>query len=440
MPMILRVMCYRGRPPAAELSCMIETNASLGRAPGNDLVLDDPGKYISRNHASIDRREEGYYLLDTGSNPSVINGRLLGRGCETLLQAGDVLEIGDYQIVVECSPMPAADHPPASIGDMQTLAVFMPAAVPGPHPHPPQAPVALPTCEPLFDLAPMPGGSLDQDPLAGGNLALLYAAPSAMPAHRAFEDVCNAHLPPEQEALPIPFVPTPLGEVAEQIPEGYSALANLMAPLPAREPTCSSAAVPDCSVLTALLEGLGLPQLHIVSSPEALARQVGEMLREATGGAMNLLVARALHKRENAIEMTMIGALANNPLKFFPDVSSALNHMLTTDSPAYLTGVQALHAAFDDLKAHETAVVAGMHAALAEVVQRFEPARIARGIGPPGLCERLRPCKRRARLWARFDRLYRELVGDGDENLQQLFSERFSAAYPSQASRSRGTP
>ncbi|WP_444756869.1 type VI secretion system-associated FHA domain protein TagH [Pseudomonas sp. A014] len=465
MPVKLWVERYRGQPPAAELACLIDVAGTLGRAPGNDLVLDDPGKYISRSHARVERREGGYYLTDTGSNPSVINERLLGHGRETLLQAGDQLVIGDYQIGVALLAVEQADPDQTGVGATQTLAVFVPPAPVQPPPPPPlEAPVA-PRSEPGFSQP-----RVDTDALAAASI--LQGEPVFEPAPMlddplglnlfggqrptaAFLGTPADHLSPELQALPaLPVSPAPQAPEAALIPDGYDALADLLAtpaapaslapaPTPIATPAPVAAeptAAGEDPVLQALLEGLGLPHLRASRSPEELARLVGEMLRAATGGTMGVLMARALTKRESHIEMTMIGAHSNNPLKFFPDPTSALSQMLSTDAPAYLPGVQALHAAFDDLRAHEMAVIAGMREALGEVMQRFDPVRIERRLAAPGALERVLPSTRKARLWARFAELHAELARDGDEDLQRLYGEKFSVAYQQQVSRLRDTP
>ncbi|NIA54558.1 FHA domain-containing protein [Massilia sp. TW-1] len=51
---------------------------AIGRAPGNDLVLDDPGKYISLARARVEYRDEAFWLVDVGSNPSFVNDRPAG--------------------------------------------------------------------------------------------------------------------------------------------------------------------------------------------------------------------------------------------------------------------------------------------------------------------------------------------------------------------------
>jgi FHA domain-containing protein/type VI secretion system protein len=207
-------------------------------------------------------------------------------------------------------------------------------------------------------------------------------------------------------------------------------------PSPPPVPVPSSAG--GDAVLQALLDGLGLPHLGSSHTPEQLARLVGEMLRAATAGTMDALRARTLTKRESHIDMTMIAPRANNPLKFFPDADSALTQMLGAQIPGYLPPLPAIGGAFDDLKAHELAVIAGMRAALAAVVQRFDPARIEQRLADPGRLDKLLPAGRKARMWDRLVELYGELARDADEDLQRLFGEKFSGAYAQQVERLRG--
>ena len=104
MPITLNVQTYRAMPPAAPLSaCFYADGGTIGRTPGNGLVLDDPGRYISRNHARIEFENGGYRLVDTGSNPSLVNGRPLGKGRQVALANGDQLAIGEYLLEVRIS-------------------------------------------------------------------------------------------------------------------------------------------------------------------------------------------------------------------------------------------------------------------------------------------------------------------------------------------------
>jgi len=498
MPVKLLVKRYREQPPVAELSCLINLEGTLGRGPGNDLVLADPGKYISRSHARVEFRNGGYYLSDIGSNPSVLNERLLGNGRETALQDGDQLVIGDYQIDVRVLEPKCVDPDETGTGQTytQTLAVFVPPPVVEPKPLAPLQAPSLPHSEPGFSKPEVqadaladasilrgesvfdPAPDLD-DPLgldlfatgAGGQQKPIIESAHTTPLLPAFRGAESDHLSPELHALSVSAKPSLGLSSVSLIPDGYDPLADLLTPArpsaqvtgPVQAPaqdqlnvtqeaqsasTMISSPIEhrgpvsegDDKLFKALLVGLGLPGLSTSRSPEALARLVGEMLREATAGTISVLRARALTKRESHIDMTMIGARSNNPLKFFPDPASALSQMLSTDAPAYLPGVQALNAAFDDLKAHELAVIAGMREALSEVVQRFEPARIESRLTPPGTWDRLMPSGRKARLWERLTELYSELVRDGDEDLQRIFGEKFSAAYQQQVVRLREAP
>eukprot|EP01034_Spumella_vulgaris_P041174 gene41174-50968_t len=158
------------------------------------------------------------------------------------------------------------------------------------------------------------------------------------------------------------------------------------------------------------------------------------MLREATSGTMAVLMARAMTKRESRLEMTVLGAQANNPLKFFPDAESALSQMLTNAMSGYMPPVKSIGSAFEDLKAHELAVIAGMRAALDGVLARFNPALIE-AKEPEGVMDKMMATTRKARMWERMVELYDDILREADDDFQHLFGENFSAAYEDQIGR-----
>ncbi|MGU9826862.1 MULTISPECIES: type VI secretion system-associated FHA domain protein TagH [unclassified Pseudomonas] len=473
MNLILLVKSYRDQPMPGEVICRFtEVGGSIGRGPDNDLTLDDPGKYISRVHARVEQRGEQFYLTDTGSNPSLVNERPLGNGRERLLEAGDRLVIGDYGLEVRLE-QPAA---PVLEDDALATRILPPLFVPPPAPvAAPLPPLEVPS--PLLRDPHVVVPVVLHDDLAGARIleghSLFDGAmplsdplglnPSLTPVFRGTE---SDHVAPQMQAFNKPLwqAEPPV------IPDDYDPLFGLSTePTVARDPnvgaglpaievndneviqeklsapeTFASKPAPtvtaptrDSAVLQALLTGLGLPDLHTARAPTELAQLVGEMLRAATGGTMDVLMARALTKRESHIDMTMIGAYSNNPLKFFPDADSALTQMLNGDSPAYMRPVKALNASFDDLKAHELAVIAGMRAALGAVVQRFDPARVEQRRTTHGALDKWMPARRKARLWDRLVERYEDLARDADEDLQRLFGELFSKAYEEQVARMR---
>ena len=70
-------------------------NLSIGRTAGNDLPLDHPK--VSRQHAQVIRKGAGFLVRDLGSR----NGTRIGEKpvSEQFLENGDVLHIGDFQLV-----------------------------------------------------------------------------------------------------------------------------------------------------------------------------------------------------------------------------------------------------------------------------------------------------------------------------------------------------
>ena len=187
------------------------------------------------------------------------------------------------------------------------------------------------------------------------------------------------------------------------------------------------------------MRGLGLTELHTKRSAEEIAELAGAMLREATAGTMGVLMGRAMTKRESRLDMTMIGAQANNPLKFFPDADSALTQMINGTMPGYMPPPRAFASAFDDLKAHELAIMAGMRAALAGVLARFDPAAIEARLQVPTVMDKVLASNRKAKMWDRMVELYTQMAGEADSDFHRLFGEAFGNAYEEQVARLRQT-
>ena len=100
----------RGNGPKEYL---LEKDTSIGRAPENDIVLLDEEKVISRYHANIRYESGSYSLSDNGSsNGTYVNGQQLEKNSPRMLQDGDRVSIGDYELVF---------YAPASVSDEATL-------------------------------------------------------------------------------------------------------------------------------------------------------------------------------------------------------------------------------------------------------------------------------------------------------------------------------
>jgi type VI secretion system FHA domain protein len=444
MPITLSVLTYRDAAPTQALGRRFDRlGGAIGRAPGNELVLDDPGKYISRVHARVEYRDGGYCLVDVGSNPSLVNERPVGPGRHVPLADGDRIAIGDYQLA-------------ASVEDEAPHAVPLP-------PSPLQAAAATPAPAPALagnsDDSLAGAGILDVGgvPLSPGFDPLglnLFAAPRpAAPAVPPWRGAESDHVAPELAPFPA-MPPAPAARMA--IPDGYDPLADFLPPeeataftpvpappAPAPTPTPVSArasvtgAAADDPVIRALLRGMGLEELNTKRSAEEVAELAGAMLREAAAGTMGVLMGRAMTKRESRLDMTMISSEANNPLKFFPDAGSALTQMMNGSMPGYMAPQRAFANAFDDLKAHELAIMAGMRAALAGVLKRFDPQAIEARLELPGVMDKVLTSSRKARMWDRMVELYTQLASEADSDFHRLFGEAFGKAYEEQIERLR---
>jgi type VI secretion system protein len=522
MLLTLRILSFRNQPvPPAPPVRFTGAGGNIGRAPENDLVLDDPSKYISRVHARVLMQDGAFMLEDMGSNASVVNDRPLGKGKQVALAHGDRVLIGDYllQAVVDTAP-PQPLLAAAPVND-PALPLFEPPAPPPPVQLPPldfapvqAAPAPAPASAPSF-LDPLAGASLldvaPGQPLGAGDpLGLnLFAPGPAAPVRAAESDHVSPELAALSRAKPPPAPPAPMPSAAPAsgfaIPHDYDPLADFFPPAAPAAPVAPAVAAPAAApapvpapaapapapalpvfqapapdaaadataivtepapapappratappvappvpapapassatgdaVLQALLRGLGLPDLQLQRPATEVAETVGAMLRVATEGTIDVLMARALTKKESRIDMTMLSVRANNPLKFFPHADGALTQMLTGAMAGYMAPTEAMAGAFDDLRAHELAVIAGMRAALGAVLQRFDPARIESILAVPTVMDKMLASNRKAKLWDRLVELYGEIAREADDDLQRLYGEKFSEAYEEQVARLR---
>ena len=97
----IQVVSHGGRPLRNPLEvCLDETGGTMGRLATNQIVLPDPERHVSRIHARILHRPEGYFILHQGSNPIVLNGATLRIGDQAPLGDGDELSVCAYRLRV----------------------------------------------------------------------------------------------------------------------------------------------------------------------------------------------------------------------------------------------------------------------------------------------------------------------------------------------------
>jgi FHA domain-containing protein len=204
----------------------------------------------------------------------------------------------------------------------------------------------------------------------------------------------------------------------------------MVSPAPADMPGASAQ---QEALLRAFLTGAGVPELKM---PGGLTPQLmnifGQLLRESTQGTLDLLLARALTKREVRAEVTMIVARENNPLKFSPTAEAALAHLLAPQGRGFMTPLRAMKDAYDDLRSHQLGFMAGMQAALSGVLMRFNPEQLERRLTQKSVMDSLLPMNRRAKLWDLFAEMYSDISKEAEEDFHALFGKEFLRAYEAQ--------
>ncbi len=304
------------------------------------------------------------------------------------------------------------------------------------------APVLEPELAPEIEPEPEP------EPLAPSTL---NEAPSSTAAHTAGiaamipEDwwmqtptaleVAAVHSPPLEKATPPPLpAPTAIVNVATAVsPVTYE---QAVAPTPSPAVVTADPTPPPTEVvfLQEFFKSAGLPSLKLsTSQADRIMRNLGGILRETTSGLMDILNARSEVKGEFRLERTAIGPLANNPLKTPPgqpplSPEQVITLLLLGEQQAYMSAVDAVRESFDDIKAHQLAVMAGIQAALNRLLARFDPANLETRL-EQSVLDNLWPANRKAKYWDLFMSEYQTIARESEDDFKELFGDEFARAY-----------
>ncbi len=204
------------------------------------------------------------------------------------------------------------------------------------------------------------------------------------------------------------------------------------APAPASAPAVPAGAAPAANeeLLRALLAGAGLRDVEIPGglTPQ-LMHQLGQLLNEATRALLDLLATRASTKRDVRADMTVIVATDNNPLKFAPTMEAALTHLLVPRGRGFMPPVRAVTDAYDDLRNHQQGFMAGMRAALAVVLARFDPKELEQRLSEHSMVDSFLPTNRKAKLWDLFGQVYGEISKEAQTDFHALLGQEFLKTY-----------
>jgi type VI secretion system FHA domain protein len=271
---------------------------------------------------------------------------------------------------------------------------------------------ASPFDEP-FDLSPQPVPAAPPPaPAARQPAAAGYpgaAAPPAAAPYAAPPAAARPYAAPPAAAPP-PYAPAP----AAAAPAAY-------APAPA------VAAPGDAALLTAFMQGVGMPGAQ-PADPAATMRALGQAFRVLVSGLRSVLIARASIKSEFRIEQTMIRARGNNPLKFSAGDDDALAALLGTGRHTDMTPAAAVADALKDIRLHELASMAAMQSAVRVMLDGLDPAKLRAQADQGGGLSVL-PAQRKARAWDAFEALHTRTVQALSDDFDSVFGKAFARAY-----------
>ncbi len=309
-----------------------------GRDPASDWTLPDPARHVSSSHFEIYMDQGAYWLRDTSTNGTFLQGQTHRVESPYRLNHMDRLVVGHYIIAV-------------LLGAQAQAGAF-------------EAPAAAPAAAPAVDPWAVGGG--------GGSAEPIDVSPksSATPWQGDFGDNFIVNPAPPPTPTPPP-APAPV-----QAAEGFGAASQAArggAPAAAPAPAPSNNAI-----LRAFCEGAGLPP-DAANNVDAtkLAHELGKSMRVAAEELKALLGARAATKQfVKSGSRTMMGLTDNSPLKFLPDAMQALDTMYLNPREGYLGGPEAISEAFGDIKRHQTAVYSAIQPALAQLLEDLSPESV----------------------------------------------------------------
>lgn len=192
-------------------------------------------------------------------------------------------------------------------------------------------------------------------------------------------------------------------------------------PMPGAPP--SVAGTPDWA---AFCTGAGLDAGDLKLSSDAMHR-LGVLYRQVVLGLTDLIQDRAAFKDEFRVERSMLMMGRNNPLKHMPPLDTA-RLLLGEPLPGFMSSEEAVRGAFEDIKKHQLAMLAGVQHALQAVFERLEPAEIERLIAKAagarkGLLDR------KPDPWTVYRTVFEALRVDATNNVNSVMSLAFRDGY-----------
>ena len=382
------------------------SGGSIGRSGDNDWVLPDPVRYVSAHHARVHFRDGHFYLEDVSTNGVFVNdqtealSKLGSSGYR--LKNGDVLRIGDYQIVaaLEAETVTATEIPELDTG----------AAVP----------TSIHALHPLGRAAQTDiGAMLDLEEL----LISDNAGSGSFEPVNAYGQAVAAARPATAKSAPAPAADPSEESLARRI-------ARLAKAAGRDSRGASSPGLYDVqSGLQAFCRGAGIdPEKLPGEAQTRMLHLTGQLLREALVGLKELERSRSEIRDRFRIELPPPEPDDPRPSLGRSTVDELLLALLIQHESRSIDAVQWLRETVGETKSHEQAAAKAMRAAFVEFLDRLDPAELEARFERAARRGKAKSADK-AQYWELFTTFYRNLIEMPADHLPHTFVEAFAAAY-----------
>ena len=423
MTLRLRVVSDQRRSLGDRSSIVFTADGgTIGRSADNDWVLPDPLRYVSAHHARVIFRGGRFYLQDVSTNGVFVNDEpepLNKRGADGyVLRNGDVLKVGDYQVVV------ALDADIEQPKPQDTGAAAVPTSIHALHTLGRAAQTDIGHMLNLDDLlipdsptgeALLPVNAYGQAVMQGPVRALAAAPAMASPPRRA------PNTDPDEDSLA-----RRVEVLANAAKRDIQNRSNGASPANGATP----AQLMDVnSGLQVFCRGAGIDADQLPADAQTrLLHLAGQLFREALVGLKELERSRNESRNRFRIETPPHEPDDPRPSLARLTASELVLELMVGHEKRRLDAVQWLRESVGEAKTHELAIQQATRAAFVEFLDRLDPAELEARFERAARRGKARSADK-AQYWELFITFYRNLIEMPADHLPHTFVEAFAASY-----------
>lgn len=419
MELVLKITSYHRLSPEIKITKKTQSSLTFGRSQNCDWHLPNPEKIISSNHGKIARENGKYYVYDNSTNGVFLNFSVspIGAGNKHVLNNGDVLSIGDFQIEASLKQLIESANNQTSHISQQPKSSNIPLDNLKHSINEPTQSSTLAASPNLNEymeapkLSTLEPQSVIQIPEDWDDLALMGSAQSSMQTES--KNAVTPKIEPQQikEELIVP-------PVSQSVPVKVAPANN------------SNNNVESNTLTQAFLKGLNInDELASNLSNEQLWFEMGNSLNLLLIGVMDILRQRTTVKNQLKLNHTMFQTQQNNPLKFSATIDDVMQSLFVRKSSSFLSFEESIKEVFSDTKSHERALIAGASGVLEGILDQLSPHAIKQQATEHASVAKFIPGQLDAKSWSLFLQLHNDLSEQINTKGAMALSDDFLKAY-----------